>query len=110
MLRIYHDTLTAHMKTAIKIAIADILHILLTQPLESNYAPGERMVDANGGSSLASKLRSFSSKSFVQLLEAIFSIVRVIGLNNVPIAGDEFEVVSSLDVAREKPRRSVMSF
>ncbi|KAI8000869.1 hypothetical protein LOK49_LG09G02553 [Camellia lanceoleosa] len=76
MLRIYHDTLTAHMKTAIKIAIADILHILLTQPLESDYAPGERMVDANGGSSLASKLRSFSSKSFVQLLEAIFSIMR----------------------------------
>ncbi|KAI4388015.1 hypothetical protein MLD38_000392 [Melastoma candidum] len=28
--------------------------------------------------------------------------VQVIGLNNVPIAGDEFEVVNSLDVAREK--------
>ncbi|XAR68223.1 Protein-synthesizing GTPase [Bertholletia excelsa] len=28
--------------------------------------------------------------------------VQVIGLNNVPIAGDEFEVVASLDVAREK--------
>ncbi|XP_042520191.1 translation initiation factor IF-2, chloroplastic [Macadamia integrifolia] len=28
--------------------------------------------------------------------------VQVIGLNNVPIAGDEFEVVLSLDVAREK--------
>ncbi|XP_059661322.1 translation initiation factor IF-2, chloroplastic-like [Cornus florida] len=28
--------------------------------------------------------------------------VQVIGLNNVPIAGDEFEVVGSLDVAREK--------
>ncbi|KAJ8567915.1 hypothetical protein K7X08_020637 [Anisodus acutangulus] len=28
--------------------------------------------------------------------------VQVIGLNNVPFAGDEFEVVESLDVAREK--------
>jgi translation initiation factor IF-2 len=28
--------------------------------------------------------------------------VQVIGLNNVPIAGDEFEVVSSLDAAHEK--------
>ncbi|KAF7141679.1 hypothetical protein RHSIM_Rhsim06G0183300 [Rhododendron simsii] len=28
--------------------------------------------------------------------------VQVIGLDNVPIAGDEFEVVSSLDAAREK--------
>ncbi|KAG2675481.1 hypothetical protein I3760_12G005800 [Carya illinoinensis] len=28
--------------------------------------------------------------------------VQVIGLNNVPIAGDEFEVVDSLEIAREK--------
>ncbi|KAG8364820.1 hypothetical protein BUALT_Bualt18G0038400 [Buddleja alternifolia] len=28
--------------------------------------------------------------------------VQVIGLNNVPLAGDEFDVVSSLDIAREK--------
>eukprot|EP01018_Ginkgo_biloba_P016662 Gb_26690 [translate_table: standard] len=28
--------------------------------------------------------------------------VQVIGLNNVPVAGDEFEVVDSLDVARER--------
>lgn len=28
--------------------------------------------------------------------------VQVIGLNNVPIAGDEFEVVDSLDIARER--------
>ncbi|KAI8000864.1 hypothetical protein LOK49_LG09G02555 [Camellia lanceoleosa] len=77
LLRIYRDTLTAHMKTAIKTAVTDILPILLTQSLESDYAPGERMVDADGGSSLASKLRSLSSESFVQLLEAIFSIVQV---------------------------------
>ncbi|KAF5189916.1 Translation initiation factor if-2 protein [Thalictrum thalictroides] len=30
------------------------------------------------------------------------SAVQVIGLNNVPVAGDEFEVVDSLDIAREK--------
>lgn len=30
------------------------------------------------------------------------SPVQVIGLHNVPFAGDEFEVVSSLDIAREK--------
>ncbi|GLT33922.1 hypothetical protein SLA2020_084750 [Shorea laevis] len=30
--------------------------------------------------------------------------VQVIGLNNVPIAGDEFEVVASLEVAREKAK------
>lgn len=29
-------------------------------------------------------------------------IWQVIGLNNVPLAGDEFEVVGSLDIAREK--------
>lgn len=34
-------------------------------------------IDLGGGSSLASKLRSLSSESFVQLLAAIFRIVRV---------------------------------
>ena len=29
-------------------------------------------------------------------------IWQVIGLNNVPLAGDEFEVVGSLDIAREQ--------
>lgn len=33
--------------------------------------------DSGGGASLASKLRSLSSESFVQLLSAIFKIVRV---------------------------------
>lgn len=31
-----------------------------------------------------------------------FVELQVIGLNNVPTAGDEFEVVDSLDLAREK--------
>ncbi|XP_065847801.1 vacuolar protein sorting-associated protein 54, chloroplastic isoform X2 [Euphorbia lathyris] len=77
VLRIYRDTLTADMKTAIKTAVAELLPILLARPLESDFTPGERSIDVDGGGvSLASKLRSLSSESFVQLLGAIFSIVR----------------------------------
>ncbi|XP_076940913.1 translation initiation factor IF-2, chloroplastic-like [Bidens hawaiensis] len=35
--------------------------------------------------------------------------VQVIGLNNVPIAGDEFEVVDSLDIARERAEERAIS-
>ncbi|VFQ79123.1 unnamed protein product [Cuscuta campestris] len=35
--------------------------------------------------------------------------VQVIGLNNVPFAGDEFEVVGSLDIAREKAEKRAES-
>ncbi|KAJ6980231.1 translation initiation factor IF-2 [Populus alba x Populus x berolinensis] len=35
--------------------------------------------------------------------------VQVIGLSNVPIAGDEFEVVASLDIAREKAEKRAES-
>ncbi|WJX38221.1 Translation initiation factor IF-2, chloroplastic [Trifolium repens] len=35
--------------------------------------------------------------------------VHVIGLNNVPVAGDVFEVVESVDTAREKAESRVMS-
>ncbi|XP_021678913.2 vacuolar protein sorting-associated protein 54, chloroplastic isoform X3 [Hevea brasiliensis] len=77
VLRIYRDTLTADMKTAIKTAVAELLPILVARPLESDFTPGERTVDADGGGlSLASKLRSLSSESFVQLLGAIFKIVQ----------------------------------
>lgn len=77
VLRIYRDTLTADMKTAIKTAVAELLPILVARPLESDFTPGERTVDADGGGiSLASKLRSLSTESFVQLLGAIFKIVQ----------------------------------
>lgn len=77
VLRLYRDQLTADMKTAIKNAVAELLPILVSRPLESDFTPGERVVDADGiGASLASKLRSLSSESFVQLLSAIFLIVR----------------------------------
>ncbi|XVF18218.1 hypothetical protein REPUB_Repub11eG0002600 [Reevesia pubescens] len=49
------------------------------------------------------KVRALFDDSGNRVDEAGPSIpVQVIGLNNVPIAGDEFEVVASLDVAREK--------
>ncbi|KAK1439714.1 hypothetical protein QVD17_05534 [Tagetes erecta] len=35
--------------------------------------------------------------------------VQVIGLNNVPVAGDEFEVVDSLDIARERAEERAIS-
>ncbi|KAI7737081.1 hypothetical protein M8C21_027311 [Ambrosia artemisiifolia] len=35
--------------------------------------------------------------------------VQVIGLNNVPLAGDEFEVVDSLDIARERAEERAIS-
>ncbi|XP_015875621.2 vacuolar protein sorting-associated protein 54, chloroplastic [Ziziphus jujuba] len=77
VLRLYRDTLTADMKTAIKNAVAELLPLLVSRPLESDFTPGERTADADGaGASLASKLRSLSSESFVQLLSAIFMIVR----------------------------------
>ncbi|EXC21740.1 Vacuolar protein sorting-associated protein 54 [Morus notabilis] len=78
VLRLYRDTLTADMKTAIKNAVAELLPVLVSRPLESELTPGERTTDADGASaSLASKLRSVSSESFVQLLGVIFTIVRV---------------------------------
>lgn len=77
VLRLYRDQLTADMKAAIKNAVAELLPVLVSRPMESDFTPGERIVDADGiGASLASKLRSLSSESFVQLLSAIFLIVR----------------------------------
>ncbi|CAK9167420.1 unnamed protein product [Ilex paraguariensis] len=76
VLRLYRDTLTADMKSAIKTAVAELLPVLVARSQESDYTPAERMVDTDGGGSLASKLRSLSSESFVQLLGAIFKIVR----------------------------------
>ncbi|XP_019156224.1 PREDICTED: vacuolar protein sorting-associated protein 54, chloroplastic [Ipomoea nil] len=77
VLRMYRDTLTADMKTAIKISVEELLPVLGAQPLDSDFVTGERAVDADGGgSSLASRLRSLSPESFVQLLKAVFMIVQ----------------------------------
>jgi hypothetical protein len=49
--------------------------------------------------------------SFLFVIFIIFLCVhlQVIGLNNVPVAGDEFEVVDSLEIAREKAESRVES-
>ncbi|XP_049384614.1 vacuolar protein sorting-associated protein 54, chloroplastic-like isoform X2 [Solanum stenotomum] len=77
VLRIYRDTLTADMKTAIKMAVEELLRVLGAQPMDSDFVAGERAVDADGGSSsLASRLRSLSPECFVHLLKAVFLIVQ----------------------------------
>ncbi|PHT55553.1 Vacuolar protein sorting-associated protein 54, chloroplastic [Capsicum baccatum] len=77
VLRIYRDTLTADMKTAIKMAVEELLRVLGAQPVDSDFVAGERAVDADGGSSsLASRLRSLSPECFVHLLKAVFLIVQ----------------------------------
>ncbi|WJX28842.1 Vacuolar protein sorting-associated protein 54 [Trifolium repens] len=77
ILRIYRDTLTADMKSAIKTAVAELLPVLAARGSESEFFSGDRAVEADGGgASLASKLRSLSSDCFVHLLSAIFMIVQ----------------------------------
>ncbi|CAJ2661613.1 vacuolar protein sorting-associated protein 54, chloroplastic-like isoform X1 [Trifolium pratense] len=77
ILRIYRDTLTADMKSAIKTAVAELLPVLASRGSESEFFSGDRAVEADGGgASLASKLRSLSSDCFVHLLSAIFMIVQ----------------------------------
>lgn len=54
VLRTYRDTLTADMKTAIKTAVAELLPVLVGQPLESDMG-AERTVDADGKNYLYNK-------------------------------------------------------
>ncbi|KAL9267679.1 Vacuolar protein sorting-associated protein 54, chloroplastic-like protein [Drosera capensis] len=74
VLRVYCDMLTADMKTAIKTAVAELLPILVARPQDSDFQPGDRTTDGDS-SSLASRLRSMSSESFLHLLSTIFKIV-----------------------------------
>ncbi|XP_010274934.1 PREDICTED: vacuolar protein sorting-associated protein 54, chloroplastic [Nelumbo nucifera] len=77
VLRIYRDTLIADMKSAIKTTVAELLPILVARPQESDLMTGERAIEGDGGgSTLASKLRNLSPESFVQLLDAIFKVVK----------------------------------
>ncbi|KEH37803.1 putative vps54-likeVacuolar protein sorting-associated protein [Medicago truncatula] len=77
VLRIYRDTLTADMKSAIKTAVAELLPVIAARASESEFFSGDRAVEADGGgASLASKLKSLSSDCFVHLLSAIFTIVQ----------------------------------
>ncbi|KAI4312459.1 hypothetical protein MLD38_037266 [Melastoma candidum] len=78
VLRVYRDMLTADMKTAIKNTVADLLPILVARHAGANFSEADKTADGEGGaSSLAGKLRSLTSESFVELLYAIFGIVRV---------------------------------
>ncbi|CAL9156248.1 unnamed protein product [Musa hybrid cultivar] len=77
VLRLYRDTLITEMKAAIKATVAALLPVLLSRPLDSDLITGDRVGDSDGGGlSLASKLRSLSSESFVHLLNAIFKVVQ----------------------------------
>ncbi|KAJ0970305.1 hypothetical protein J5N97_023182 [Dioscorea zingiberensis] len=77
VLKVYRDTLTNDMRGAIKTTVAELIVVLVAQSSESDLANTERAVDADGGGlSLANKLRSLSSESFVQLLVAIFKVVK----------------------------------
>ncbi|KAK1313833.1 putative carboxylesterase 8 [Acorus calamus] len=77
VLRIYRDALISDMKAAIKSTVAELLPVLVSRPLEFDITGGERAIDADGGGlSLANKLRSLSSESFVQLLIAIYMVVQ----------------------------------
>lgn len=53
VLRIYRDTLTADMKSAIKTAVAELLPVLAARPLDSEFSSKDRVVDTDGESSLA---------------------------------------------------------
>lgn len=76
VLRIYRDTLIMDMKSAIKTTVAELLPVLLGRSSESDQVTGEHIADSEVGVSLAGKLRSLSSESFVLLLGAIFKVVQ----------------------------------
>ncbi|MCL7039326.1 hypothetical protein MKW94_029953 [Papaver nudicaule] len=77
-IRNYREALTANMKTAIKTTVAELLPLLVAQPMESGMMTGDRTPDTDvGGASLAGKLRSLASESFIRLLDAIFRVVQV---------------------------------
>ncbi|XP_017229491.1 vacuolar protein sorting-associated protein 54, chloroplastic isoform X4 [Daucus carota subsp. sativus] len=76
VLRLYRDTLTAEMKSAIKMVVSELLPVLVSRPSDSDSAQGERVTDSDsGGSSLVSKLKTLSADNFVQLLRTIFRVV-----------------------------------
>lgn len=58
VLRMYRDTLTADMKTAIKNAVAELLPVLVARSLESDFSTGEKTGDADG--EIFPKLTRFS--------------------------------------------------
>lgn len=76
VLRIYRDTLITDIKAAIKVVVAELLPVLVSKPLDPDLLSGERQGDIEGVS-LASKLRSLTAESFVQLLTGVFDVIQV---------------------------------
>lgn len=56
VLRIYRDTLTTDMKSSIKTAVAELLPVLATRPLDSEISSKDRVVDSDGESSVIGHL------------------------------------------------------
>lgn len=102
VLRIYRDTLITDIKAAIKVVVAELLPVLVSKPIDTDTQAGERHSDIEGkhtfviafwycglgfvhgfsekdcaGVSLASKLRSLTAESFVQLLTGVFDVIQV---------------------------------
>lgn len=78
VLRIYRDTLITDIKAAIKVVVAELLSVLVSRPIDTDTQSIERQSDMeSGGVSLASKLRSLTAESFVQLLTGVFDVIQV---------------------------------
>ncbi|KAH7404590.1 hypothetical protein KP509_15G033300 [Ceratopteris richardii] len=75
VLRVYRDTLITDIKAAIKVVVGELLPILVSRPIDTE--PNERQGDVEGGQSLASKLRSLTAESFVQLLTGVLDVIQV---------------------------------
>lgn len=63
VLRIYRDTVTSDMKTAIKSVVAELLPVL-ARPLDSDFKSNDRNVDADGTHLVS--IASISSYTFLK--------------------------------------------
>ncbi|KAL8101333.1 hypothetical protein AgCh_033277 [Apium graveolens] len=76
VLRLYRDTLAAEMKSAIKVAVSELLPVLVSSPSDFDSMQGERVSELDvGGSSLADMLQTLATDSFIQILRTLFRIV-----------------------------------
>lgn len=47
VLRLYRDTLTVEMKSAIKMVVSELLPVLVSRSSDSDFTQGERVVDSD---------------------------------------------------------------
>ncbi|XP_074343948.1 vacuolar protein sorting-associated protein 54, chloroplastic-like isoform X2 [Apium graveolens] len=69
VLRLYRDTLAAEMKSAIKVAVSELLPVLVSSPSDFDSMQGERV------SELDDMLQTLATDSFIQILRTLFRIV-----------------------------------